>query len=111
LPFSFSVERRIIAFSVALCLRLQVLLHLQLVHLPEELLEQFATLRADALFQLIHNFFGREPAIKGTCRIDIPLDDTRTSRALPAPLPANFGVGIMRCVSDAWRAAAEPGTP
>jgi hypothetical protein len=60
LPFSFSVERRIIAFSVALCLRLQVLLHLQLVHLPEELLEQFATLRADALFQLIHNFFGRE---------------------------------------------------
>jgi hypothetical protein len=71
LPFSFSVERRIIAFSVALCLRLQVLLHLQLVHLPEELLEQFATLRADALFQLIHNFFGREPAIKGTCRIDL----------------------------------------
>jgi len=24
-----------------------------------------------------HNFLGRERAIKGTCRIDIPPDDTR----------------------------------
>ena len=32
-----------------LCLRLQLLLGLQLVHLPEELLEQLAPFRADAL--------------------------------------------------------------
>jgi hypothetical protein len=65
------------ARSTYLRLRLQLLLHLQLVHLPEELLEQLASFRADALFQLVHNFLGRKRAIKGTCRIDIPPDDTR----------------------------------
>ena len=37
-----------------LCLRLQLLLRLQFVHLAQELLEQFATLWADALLQLVH---------------------------------------------------------
>jgi len=77
LPFSFSVERRIIAFSVALCLRLQVLLHLQLVHLPEELLEQLATFRADALLKLIHDLFGRQGSVELTSHADLPSDDLR----------------------------------
>src|SRR5262249_38800275 len=46
-------------------------------HVAEELLEQLATFRADALFQLVHYFLGRHRAIKGTCRLDIPPDDTR----------------------------------
>jgi hypothetical protein len=70
LPFSFSVERRIIAFSVALCLRLQVLLHLQLVHLPEELLEQLATFRSNALLQPIHDLFGRQGSVELTSHAD-----------------------------------------
>jgi hypothetical protein len=41
------------AFGVPLCLRRQLLPHLQLVHLAEELLEQLATVRTDALFQLV----------------------------------------------------------
>jgi hypothetical protein len=38
-----------------------LLLRLQFVHLPDELLEQLATFRADALLQLVHNFI-RRPA-------------------------------------------------
>jgi hypothetical protein len=78
LPFSFSVERRIIAFGVALGLRLQVLLHLQLVHLPEELLEQLAPLRPDALLQLVHDFFRRHRATEtGSIGASLPTNDFR----------------------------------
>jgi hypothetical protein len=37
----------------------------------EELLEQLATLWANALLELVHGLW-RKRAIKGTCRIDIP---------------------------------------
>jgi len=77
LPFSFSVERRIIAFSVALCLRLQVLLHLQLVYLAEELLEQLATFRAEALLEPIHYFIGRKAPIERSSLTHFPPDHLR----------------------------------
>jgi putative DNA primase/helicase len=47
------------------------------VHLAEEVLEQLATFRADALFQLVHYFLGRHRAIKAICRLYVPSDDTR----------------------------------
>jgi hypothetical protein len=54
-----------------------VLLHLQLVHLPEELLEQLATFRADALLKLIHDLFGRQGSVELTSHADLPSDDLR----------------------------------
>ena len=51
------------ARSTYLRLRLQLLLHLQLVHLPEELLEQLAPFRADALFQFVHDLVRRHNSI------------------------------------------------
>ena len=76
-PSLFTLRRNCSNNLRPLCLRLQILLRLQFVHLAEELLEQLAPFRADALFQLVHNFLGRKLAIKGICRIDIPPDDTR----------------------------------
>jgi hypothetical protein len=53
----------------------------QLQH-PERYLEVvIATVRADALFQLIHDLFGSICAIKVICRIDILPDDTRQALA------------------------------
>ena len=58
------------------CLRLQVLLRLQLVHLAEELLKQLATFRAGARLKLVHDLLRRHNTV-GLILGSLPLDRLR----------------------------------
>ena len=65
-------------------------LGLKLVHVTQETLKQFTSLRSNSLFELIHNLFWRQCLIKHRGIIRIPLDYLRQGHE-----PAEVGLWVF----------------